>query len=317
MKRIRTIGYCIKQGFLGLLKNRTFSLASTATVMACLTLIGAFYFVYLNLNRALAVAESAVGMTVFFDECIDEGKIKEISFDISQFGEIKEVRYISAEEAWEKYKKENMTEEMAASFGNDNPLKDSASLEIYLNDGVNGKKTAESIRNIQGVRRVNFSEDVSERLSDIKALVIVVSTVLIVMLTAVSFFLIRMTIVMGVNVRREEISIMSIIGATDLFMELPFIVEGLMIGAVGGIVPILILNISYNTVEAALRREFGSAFETFNILPRSEVMSGFVPVALAFSIGIGFLASWITAMTRLRMIEEEQFWRQWQKREKQ
>ncbi len=307
MRHWRTLGYCIKQGFLGLWKNRTFSLASMATVMACLTLIGAFYCVYLNVDRALAVAESTVGMTVFFDDGITEDQIGLIQKKLSQYDEISEIRYISADEAWEKYKKENMTPEMAASFGDDNPLENSASLEIYLKNGNRGKEISGMIRRLTGVRTVNYSETVTERLSDIRALVIVVATSLIAMLSAVSFFLIRTTIVTGINVRKEEISIMSIIGATDMFMELPFIVEGLIIGVAGGVFPLLILNFSYNTVEQALRREFGAAFEDFNLLPKGEVMGGFVPVALAFSIGIGLLASWITAVTKVRKIAVEHF----------
>ncbi len=307
MKHLRTLGYCIKQGFSGLWKNRTFSLASLATVIDCLTLIGAFYSVYLNVDRAFSVAETAVGMTVFFDDGIDEEEISEIFERISKFNEISEVRYISAGEAWERYKKENMTEEMAASFGNDNPLENSASLEVYLNNGQDGKKVAGRIRQIEGVRTVNFAEAVTERLSDIRAMIIIVVLTLIAMLAAVSVFLIRTTIVTGINVRKEEISIMSIIGATDMFMELPFVVEGVIIGSVGGAIPIAILNLAYNTVENALKREFGAAFENFNLLPKNEVMSGFVPAAMLFSVGIGFLASWITAMTKVRKISIEHF----------
>ena len=307
MKHLRTLEYCIKQGFAGLWKNRLFSLASVATVMACLTLIGAFYFVYLNVDSALMKAESSVGMTVFFNEGVGEARIEEIKGKLEKLDEISEVRYISADEAWEKYKKENMTEEMAASFGNDNPLRESASLEIYLRDGEAGKNVADSIRDISGVRTVNFSETVSERLSDIRALIIAVATVLIGMLAAVSFFLIRTTIATGINVRKEEISIMSIIGATDLFMELPFVVEGIVIGLFGGVIPLIILNYSYNKVESALRREFGNTFENFNLIPKGEVMGGFLPVAILFSVGIGFLASWITAMSKVRKIAVEHF----------
>ncbi len=282
-------------------------MASIATVMACLTLIGTFYFVYLNVENALLKAESSVGMTVFFNEGVEEDRIKEIKSKLEKVEEISEVRYISADEAWEKYKKENMTEEMAASFGDDNPLKESASLEIHLKNGESGKNVADSIRDVSGVRTVNFSETVSERLSDIRALIIAVATVLIGMLAAVSFFLIRTTIATGINVRKEEISIMSIIGATDLFMELPFIVEGIFIGLLGGLIPLLILNYSYTIVENALKREFGNAFENFNLLPKSEVMGGFLPVALLFTVGIGFLASWITAMGKVRKIAVEHF----------
>ncbi len=306
-KRLRTLGYCIRQGLLGLWKNRAFSLASIATVMACLTVIGAFYSIFLNVDKALIVAESSVGMTVFFKEGTAEEKMIEIHREVSQFPEISEVRYVSADAAWEKYKEENMTKEMAASFGNDNPLKDSASLEVYLINNDDGKKVADRIRRIDGVRTVNFSEAVSERLSDIRALVIAVATVMIVILATVSFFLIRTTIVSGINVRREEISIMSIIGATDVFMELPFVVEGIVIGLLGGAIPLILLDFSYHRVEIALRREFSAAFENFNLLPKHEVMSGFLPVALLFSLGIGFLASWFTAVSKVKKIAVEHF----------
>ena len=303
MRRIRTLGYCIKQGVQGVWKNRIYSLASAGTITACLLLLGVFYFVMANFNYMVESAESMVGITVFFDDGTTEERILEIKETLKQRIEVADIVYISAEEAWETYKNESLTEELAETFGSDNPLADSASLEVHLSDVTMQDVLVRYTQSLDDVRIVNHSKSIADSFAGVKTLVWVISVGLIVILAAVAVFLIRTTISTGINVRREEISIMSIIGATDFFIRAPFVVEGIVIGALGSILPIGILYFLYGEVIGTLKEQFESIFQSMKFLERNEIMGDFIPLALVFSLGIGLIASHITAKRQIRKIE--------------
>ena len=303
MVKIRTLFYCLKQGFRGAWKNRVYSLASAGTITACLLLLGIFYFVIANFNHAMESAESLVGFTVFFEESTTEERMLEIQEEIRLRSDVANVRYISAEEAWELYKTESLNEELTATFGSDNPLIDSASLEVALSDVSRQKAVVDFVKSIPDVRKVNHSESIAESFQGIKTLLWIISIGLIVILVAIAIFLIRTTISTGISVRREEISIMSIIGATDFFIRAPFVVEGALIGILGSFLPVGILYVVYGEIVRTLKEQFESVFTTMNFIDRTEIMQRFVPLALIFSLGLGIIASSLTAKRQIRKIE--------------
>ena len=303
MRKIKTLFYCFGQGICGAWKNRIYTLASAGTITACLFLLGVFFFVMANFNHAVESAESLVGITVFFEDGTPEDRIFEIKEDIRLRVEVADVVYISAQEAWENYKTESLNEELTQTFGTDNPLADSASLEVSLNDVTMQQNLVRYVKSLEDVRKVNHSESIAEAFAGIKMLAWVISVGLIAILVAVAVFLIRTTISTGINVRREEISIMSIIGATDFFIRAPFVVEGMLIGILGSVLPLGLLYFLYGEVVLTLRGQFESIFTSMNFLERNVIMRQFVPVALAFSLGIGVLASYVTAKRQIRKIE--------------
>jgi len=303
MRKIRTLFYCIGQGIRSAWKNRMYSLASAGTITACLLLLGVFYFVMANFNYAVESAESLVGITVFFDEGTTEERILEIKEEIRKRAEVADVVYISADEAWENYKEESLNDELTATFGSDNPLADSASLEVSLSDVSMQDALVRHVESLGDVRKVNHSDSVAESFHSIKTLLWIISGGLIFILVAVAVFLIRTTISTGINVRREEISIMSIIGATEFFIRAPFVVEGVIIGIMGSVLPIGILYLAYGEVVRTLKEQFESVFAAISFIDRTEIMRQFVPLALVFSLGIGIIASHMTAKRQIRKIE--------------
>lgn len=303
MRKIRTLFYCLGQGIRGAWKNRIYTLASAGTIMACLFLLGVFYFVIANFNYTVESAESLVGITVFFEDGTTEERILEIKEEIRLRTDVADVVYISAAEAWEKYKKDSLNEELSATFGSDNPLADSASLEVSLRDVTRHEALVRYVESLADVRKVNHAESIADSFAGIKTLLWVISVGLIAILVAVAVFLIRTTISTGINVRREEISIMSIIGATDFFIRAPFVVEGMLIGFLGSVLPVVLLYFLYGEVIRTLQEQFESVFTSMQFLPREEIMNQFVPLALIFSLGIGIIASHMTAKRQIRKIE--------------
>jgi cell division transport system permease protein len=297
---LNTFIYTLKQGIKNIRRNRMFSLASIGTITACLFMFGIFYFVVANFQYMIKTAETSVGVTVFFDAGIGEDQIREIGDNIRKRAEVSSVEYISAEETWENYKEKYLSEELADTFGDDNPLADSASYSVYLNDISMQSSLVKYIEEIDGVRQVNHSNNVAESLESFNALVGYVSGAIIIILLAVAVFLISTTVSMGISVRKEEIYIMKLIGATDYFIRAPFIVEGIIIGFVGAILPLIVLYFMYHKVITYITEKYINIFRAFEFLEIGDIFSNLIPIALMIGIGIGFFGSFITVRKHLK-----------------
>ena len=129
--RISTFFYTLRQGFRNLFRNKWFTLASIATISACLFLFGLFYAIITNFQHIVKTAEEGVSVTVFFDEGIDDTLIQQIGDQISKRPEVSDIHFVSAEEAWDTFKQEYLGD-YADGF-TENPLEDSANYEIYIN----------------------------------------------------------------------------------------------------------------------------------------------------------------------------------------
>lgn len=222
--KIRSLFYHIKDGLKNIYRNRLFSLASIATITACIFLFGVFYALVSNFQYMIHKAENEVCVTVFFDEGLTDADIKKLGDTISQRNEVSRIHYTSADEAWENYKAEYFKDypELAEGFKDDNPLANSSSYEIYLNEASSQATLVTYLENLDGIRQVNRSEATASGLASAARLVSYITIAIIVILLAVSIFLITNTIVIGITVRKEEISIMKYIGATDAFVNAPF-----------------------------------------------------------------------------------------------
>lgn len=303
MKRINRLFYCIGQGFKNLKRNRMFSLASVGTITACLFLFGIFYAILTNFQYMIDHAETSVGITVFFDEGISDDAIKLIGEQIESRPEVIECNFISAEEAWEKCKKEMFDgqEELTDTFAQDNPLADSASYEIYLDDIEKQTAFVKFAKGINGVRQVNSAETTVKSLSSFNSLVAYASAAIIIILIAVSIFLISTSVTMGISIRKEEIRIMRLVGASDFFVKAPFIVEGIIIGILGTIIPLGILFILYKKIISYVMVRFDVLSNLLTFLSVNEVFQTLVPISFIIGIGIGFVGSYITVRKHLKV----------------
>lgn len=302
---IESLQYAIEQAIKNIKRNRLFSLASIGTISACLFLFGIFYFVVSNVQYIVKNAEHTVAVSVFFEEGISEEQIKEIGEQIKTKEEVDHIEFISAEQAWKTFKEQKLKgkEELIETFGSDNPLADSASYEVYFKDVSKQEAVAKDIRNIEGVRQVNSSVTTAKGLSSVSILVGTISVFVIVLLLVVSVFLISNTVAMGISRRKEEIFIMHLVGATDFFIEAPFLIEGILIGLAGAAFPIVILSLIYHQVVKNMENSFDifAMSDTFRFLGIGQVLGVLIPIALVIGIGIGFLGSYIIVKKQLRV----------------
>ncbi|MDO5416166.1 MAG: permease-like cell division protein FtsX [Lachnospiraceae bacterium] len=301
--RVSTLVYCLKQGLINIRRNFLHSLASAATISACIFLFCLFYAIIGNVRFFAKKAETTVGITVFFDESLNEEQIKKLGEQIQTRSEIKEMRYISAEAAWENFKTEYFgeMEELAEGFAEDNPLAGSASYEIFLKDISSQGKIVQYLETLEGVRKVNYSNAAAAGLNSLNKMIGAVSGAIIMVLLAVAVFLISNTISVAAAFRKSENQIMKLIGATNGMIRAPFVVEGVLIGLFGAAVPIVFVYVIYKKVVSYIVANYVIMTGIFTPLPLEELLPPMVAVALLLGGGIGFLGSFFTIRKHLKI----------------
>ncbi|MCF2555493.1 permease-like cell division protein FtsX [Faecalicatena contorta] len=301
--KISTFGYSMKQGVKNIGRNKMFSLASIATMAACIFLFGLFYAIVMNFNYIVEKAEEGVAITVFFDEDATQSQKDSIGEKLEKADGVLEVNYVSADEAWEKFQDDYFGEsaDLAEGFKSDNPLANSDNYEVYMADVSKQKEVVAYAESLSGVRKVNKSDVVAKTLTSVNKLVGYVSIAIIAILLAVSIFLISNTVTMGITVRREEIAIMKYIGAKDGFVRAPFVFEGLLIGLIGAVIPLVMLYFMYEKAIQYIMERFSLLNNIVDFLPVVSVYRTLLPVGLALGVGIGFVGSFFTIRKHLRV----------------
>lgn len=301
--KISTIGYSTKQGFKNIARNKMFSFASIATMAACIFLFGVFYSIVTNFSYMVQKAEEGVAITVLFEEDATTAQIRKIGQELEACDGVKEVNYVSAEEAWDTFKEDYFgeSEELAEGFKNDNPLSNSDNYEVYMSDVSKQKEVVSFAEGLDGVRKVNKSDVVAKTLTSVNKLIYYVSIVLIGILLGISVFLISNTVTMGITVRREEIAIMKYIGAKDSFVRAPFLIEGIVIGFIGAAIPLIGLFFLYDKAVTYVMTKFNLLSNIVDFLPVTTVYRTLLPVGLLLGIGIGLLGSTFTIRKHLRV----------------
>ena len=297
--RISSFFYTLRQGVRNLFRNKLFTLASIATISACLFLFGLFYAIVTNFQYIVKNAQQGVSVSVFFDDGLEDSRIQQIGELITRRTEVANVIYISADEAWEEFKGDYL-EGYEDGF-TENPLIDSAHYDIYLSDVSMQQALVTYLESMEGVRQVNRSELVATTLTGVNALIAYVSVGIIVILLAVSVFLISNTVMIGISVRREEINIMKYIGATDFFVRSPFVIEGMLIGLIGAALPLGVIYGMYNMVLNYVSDRFPMLTTLLSFLTVEEVFGVLSPVSLGIGVGIGFMGSIVTVRRYLRV----------------
>lgn len=301
--RISTFFYSIKQGIKNIWRNKMFSLASMATMAACIFLFGLFFAIVTNFQSMVKDAEEGVAVTVLFDDDITPQQIAEIGDRIKERPEVSAYNFKSAEDAWAEFSQIYFegNEELAEGFGDDNPLQKSESYEIYLKDVSMQDTLVTYLENLDGVREVRRSEIVANTLSDFNRLIGYVSAGIILILLCVAVFLISNTVTVGIAVRKEEIGIMKLIGATDYFVRAPFVVEGILIGLIGSAIPLALLYGMYSRLIVYIMEKFNFLSSLMKFLPVHTVFRTLTPIALLLGVGIGFLGSFMTIRKHLKV----------------
>lgn len=291
--RISTFGYCMEQGIINIFKNRLMSLAAIGTISACMIVIGIFYTIVSNVDYMMNSMQKNVGVAVFFNEDTSEQQILDVKTQIEGRNEVYIVNYISADEAWDSFKESYFKnrEDLLDGFDKENPLKDSASLQVFLSDISKQGDLVNYIQDLPGVRYIREDRQVTEIFQNVSNLIKYVSVALVAILIIISVFLISNTVRLAIELRKVEIKIMKFVGATDAFIRGPFIIEGAIIGFLGALAPLIIIYAFYYDVISRVGSKFSLLNDYLIFMPISQIYSKLLPISLIIAIGIGVVGS--------------------------
>lgn len=248
--------------------------------------------------------ENTVTISVFFEEGITDENINLIGEQIRYRDEVKTVQYISPEQAWDEFARqtyEDNYEEAMDAFAGDNPLENSASYKITMNNLDNQSEFVAYLNQLHGVRKVKTSKTTAEGVSALNKVVGYASVGVIAILLFVSVFLISNTITIGITVRKEEIAIMKLIGATNFFVRAPFIVEGVVIGLLGSVVPLGLVYYLYDNVIEYIVKHFTVVESLFEFVPVGRLFAVLAPVSIGIGVGLGLIGSVLTTRKHLKV----------------
>ena len=249
--KLSSIGYLIKEGIRNIWSNRMMSLASIGVLVSCLVLTGAAVMVSLNVWSVVdKVSESNV-TTVYMDLKADDQKLKSAEEEMKSLSNVTKVSFFSKEEAIKDYKDVVGEKVFAKMEGEGNPLPDA--YKVTMADLEKYDETIKEIQAIDGVDTVSSQTDVADKLTSLNKIVQMMSVAIVCALIIISLFIISNTIRMTMYARRFEISIMKSVGATNMFVRIPFLMEGMIIGALSGVVALFGLMGIYDLIVEALQ----------------------------------------------------------------
>ena len=299
----RTVRFCLNQGFVNIKRNKLFSLASIGTIAACVFLISIIMAIIINVNNMETYIEQKVGINIFFDKGISQEEIDAIGKKIESNSTVKEFTYTSADEAWENFKKDYFEDhpELAEGFKDDNPLADSASYKVFLKDIENQESFVKEMQETEGVREVQYSSTTKNALSNLGKFLGYASAALIIILLGVGIFLINNMVMIGISVRKNEIHIMKLIGATNGFVRAPFVLEGVVIGVIGSLIPLGIMRVAYGRIISAIMSKFGVLGNNIPFASNADIFRVLLPLGLGIGAGIGLIGSALSLRKHLKV----------------
>ncbi len=246
---MRSIGYLFKEGIKSLWKNRTMSIASIAVLMSCLLITGIAVLISLNMDNTMQSIEEENNITVYLNDGTPKLTAIKIGDEIRNYENILSCDYIAGEDAILSMM-ESMGEDGILFEGFEDILPDA--YQIKIRDLSRYDETISQISQIEGVDEITDYSDVAEKLSDLDELIGYGSIAIVSVLAIVALFIISNTLKVTMFTRRVEINIMKSVGATNAFVRVPFIVEGILIGLISGALSSTILYFSYGRVTEAV-----------------------------------------------------------------
>ena len=243
---LHSIGYLFREGLKSLWKNRTMSIASIGVLISCLLMTGAAGLLSINLSATMESIEGSNNISVYLDTDVPSLTAVKIGEEIRQLDNIAECTFVPKDSGLS-----DLMQDLGGSgtlfegfTGENNPLPDS--YEISLKDLSLYQETVSAITAIEGVSSVSNFSDVADKLSSLDRLVRYCSIGIVLVLAIVSLFIIANTVKVTIFSRRMEINIMKSVGATNGFVRVPFIVEGIIIGIIAGVISATVLYFAYD-----------------------------------------------------------------------
>ena len=301
--KLNAFSYSVHSGVKNLFHKKLFALASIATIAASIFLFCMFFAIIENVQHTAKEAETTVGITVLFQDDAADSAVQAVGDAIKARPEVKSVTYTSAEEAWDSFKEDYFQDNayLAAAFAEDNPLAGSQSYEVFLTNLDDQDEFVTWLKTYPVVRQVNYSNEAVKTLQRLNEVISAVSMLIIGVLLAVSVFLISNTISVAAAFRRRENEIMKMIGATNFMIRLPFLVEGVLLGLFGAVIPLIGIYFLYQKAYTYILVHFVGLSSLSVPIPLAPLFPALPAAAPTFALGFGFIVSVFTIQKALRV----------------
>ena len=246
--KINTINYFIVDALKSIKRNITVSFAAMLTVLVTFFVLGTFTLVGLNFNKTIEDVADKIEIKVYLQDDIKLVNQREVEIKLAEQEGVKAVTYESKDEAFTKLKKdlEGNSGMLEGYSLENNPL--ASSYIVTLEDASYAGDVSKAVEDMTGVESITNQQELIEKISNVVDFVQILGIVLFFVFIGVSIFLIMNTIKLTVYSRRREVGIMKFVGATDWFIRWPFVIEGIVIGAIGALLSSIVLYFAYNAV---------------------------------------------------------------------
>ena len=289
-------GYLFKEGLKSIVTHGFMSFASVTIIVACLVIMGSFTLIAVNLGAMLDEVESQNEVIAYVEDTYTQEEALALQAEIEYISNVRSCQFVPRQQAMEEF---------AVSQGNENLYRDLPAETfrdryiIYLEDLSLMGQTQEQLEDIIGIARVRASLTVAEGLLAVRNAVSAVSLILIVVLVLVSVFIMANTVKLATFSRRDEIAIMKIVGASNWFIRFPFVVEGLILGFLGGFIAFLLEWAIYDIV--ANRIMTGLMGNLLSLIPFASVSPIVMLVYMVVGLVVGVFGSSIAIRNYLQV----------------
>ncbi len=286
--KINNLGYLIKEGVRGIFLHGFMSFAAVCVTIACLLIVGSFSCLAYNFNIIVEDLNKTNEVMVYVDESLSDAQARSVGTKLNQVENVYNAKFISREEALENFVADHQGEDAFIGV-------DAQNLRhryvVTLSDNNLIHETVETIKNVEGVAKVNANFELADGFSALQNVLHVASIVVISVLLLVSLLIISNTVKLAMYDRRDEIAIMKMVGATNGFIRLPFVVEGFTLGMVGAAISFGLMWLLYDWVVVKLD-SLSTLKLLLNFVPFTELL---VPMVITFAgagLFVGVIGSW-------------------------
>ena len=286
--KLSTLKYLFKEGIVGLWRNRTMALASIGTIILCLIILGISYGIGTNIDYLIEQIETKFGITAYLQEDLTKEQTEILKNKIEAIPNVSEVTYVSKEEALKTFSEENDNQSLFTMFQQDNPLP--ASFEITTTEIDDQPELIQELNAMEGIEETIYFKNETTSFIHIRNTINYVCLGIMACLIVVGLLLMSNTIKLTVYVRRREINIMKYVGATDAFIQVPFLIEGTLIGFLGALISIVMVTFAYDQIREKAAAMTGVLGE-LSLLPTAEILHSLMPMYFGLGIGIGLIGS--------------------------
>lgn len=279
-----SLKYLIKEGFRNTWSNRMMSIASICVLLSCLVLIGSATMIFLNIDSLIDKIEDENVIMVFIEDDTNDAGIEKMGKELEAIDNVASIEFVPKEVAWEEQlaTMEEAHAKLFTEISTEIPLPDA--YKVVVDDLQIFTQTVNEIKKLDNIYTVRENTDLAQKLDSISRGVTIIAIAIIAVLFAISLFIISNTIKLTVYSRRLEISIMKSVGATNSFVRLPFVVEGMILGVVSGVVS---LGVVWGVYEFAVN-QFKELFDSIGLTALS--FADYAGVILLAFLGIGIVS---------------------------